>query len=103
MAKALGIDPENITIHMIRCGGGFGRRLANDYMIEAAVISREIGGPVKVLWAREDEIQHDFYRPGGYHDLSAALSGDGKLVGWANHFAGFARNEYFARLAAPGA
>ncbi len=103
VAKALGIDAENVTIHMIRCGGGFGRRLANDYMIEAAVISREIGGPVKVLWAREDEIQHDFYRPGGYHDLSAALSGDGKLVAWVNHFAGFARNEYFARSAAPGA
>jgi isoquinoline 1-oxidoreductase subunit beta len=103
VANALGIDPENITIHMIRCGGGFGRRLANDYMIEASVISKEIGAPVKVLWAREDEIQHDFYRPGGYHNLSAGLNSDHKLVAWNNHFAGFARNEYFARLAVPGA
>ncbi|MGD0490485.1 MAG: molybdopterin cofactor-binding domain-containing protein [Steroidobacteraceae bacterium] len=103
VAKALGIDPQHITIHMIRCGGGFGRRLANDYMIEAAVLSKEIGAPVKVLWAREDEIQHDFYRPGGYHNLAAGLSVDHKLIAWSNHFAGFARNEYFARLAVPGA
>ena len=103
VAKLLGIAPENITIHMIRCGGGFGRRLAGDYMIEAAAISKEIAGPVKVLWAREDEIQHDFYRPGGYHHLTAGLSKHGKLEVWHNHFAGFARNDYFARWAVPGA
>ena len=101
VAKLLGIDPNDVTIHMIRCGGGFGRRLANDYMIEAAAISKQINGPIKVLWAREDEMQHDFYRPGGYHNLTAALGSDGQLEAWQNHFAGFARNDYFAGLSVP--
>jgi isoquinoline 1-oxidoreductase beta subunit len=101
VSKLLGIPPENVTIHMLRCGGAFGRRLANDPMYEAAVVSRAIGAPVKVLWSREDDMQHDFYRPGGFHKLAAGLDGNGRLIAWSNHFVGFARTQWFNRISAP--
>jgi len=102
VAHALQIPPESVTVHPQRCGGGFGRRLATDYMIEAAVISKRIGAPVKVLWSREDDLQHDFYRPGGYYDLKAGLDAKGQLIAYRSQFAGFARQQYFNGIAAPG-
>jgi isoquinoline 1-oxidoreductase beta subunit len=76
---------ETIRVHMIRTGGGFGRRLLNDYAAEAVYLSKAVGAPVQVVWTREDDIRHDYYRPAGFHRLRAGIDGDGNLIAWEIH------------------
>jgi isoquinoline 1-oxidoreductase beta subunit len=82
VASALGIPRENVKVHVTFIGGGFGRRLIQDYAVEAAFISRDAGAPVQVVWSREDDIRHDFYRPAACHILQAGLDSRGQLISW---------------------
>ena len=78
VAKVLGVKPEDVTLRTTFLGGGFGRRIDIDYIIQAAQISKAVNKPVKLLWTREDDMTHDFYRPQSVHQLAAALGDDGK-------------------------
>lgn len=89
VAGVLGISPEKVTLHQTRVGGGFGRRLMNDYMCEAAQIAKQAGVPIKLQWSREDDMRHDFYRPGGFHALKGAVDDHGTVIALADHFITF--------------
>ena len=95
VAVALGIKPDAVTLNLMRSGGGFGRRLMNDVAVEAAVIAKAAGVPVKLTWDRAQDFAHDWLRPGGWHRLAAGLDDKGNIIGWHDHFISYGRGGNF--------
>jgi isoquinoline 1-oxidoreductase beta subunit len=89
VAKAIGMPVDKVTVHQHLLGGGFGRRLEPDMAIVAARIAQKVDGPVKVVWTREEDIQHDIYRP-VYRDVLSASLKNGRIDGWTHRIAGSA-------------
>lgn len=87
-AKVLGMPPEKVVVHNHLLGGGFGRRLEVDGVIRAVEIARQVDAPVKVVWTREEDIQHDMYRPYWFDRIAIGLDKTGKPIAWNNRFAG---------------
>jgi isoquinoline 1-oxidoreductase subunit beta len=87
VAQVLGLKPPAVNVHTTLMGGGFGRRYHTDFGVEAAQVSRAAGKPVQVLWTREDDIQHDFYRQAFHHRMAAAWDEQGKITAWRHRIA----------------
>ena len=83
-----GLKQDQVTVHQMRLGGSFGRRVYSEYICEATEISKRVGAPVKLTWTREDDIRHDFFRVGGFQSVRGAVDGNGRLVAFEDHFMG---------------
>ncbi len=98
-AKAASLPVEKVIVHNHLLGGGFGRRLEADGAVRAVQIAKQVDGPVKVVWTREEDIQHDYYRPYWFDRLTAGLDKDGRPIAWSHRFAG---SSVIARWIPPG-
>jgi isoquinoline 1-oxidoreductase beta subunit len=92
IAETMGIGEDKIHVNLARIGGGFGRRLRNDFMVEAAWIARETRQPVQLQWSREDDMRHDFYRPAAWHHFTAGVDKNHKMTAFDHHFVTFGKN-----------
>ena len=101
VVQQLGVAPDKVKIHITRMGGGFGRRLTNDFMVQsAAIAAKKPGVPIQLIWSREDDLRSDFYRPAGWHKFRAALDESSKLAAIEDHFVTFETNGQVPQFAA---
>lgn len=87
-ARIVGVPPEKVTVNTTLLGGGFGRRGEVDFIVDAVETAKAVGAPVKVMWTREDDIRHGFYRPATYNVFRAALDGAGMPIAWSHRIVG---------------
>jgi len=97
-AQVTGLPPEKVAVHNHLIGGGFGRRLEVDFIAQAAAIGKQVDGPVKIIWTREEDVQHDMYRPAFYDRMAAGLDAQGLPVAWSHRICG---SSIIARWAPP--
>lgn len=95
VSYVLGVPEQTVHAHLTFSGGGFGRRGQPDVAVEAALLSKAVGVPIKVVWTREDDIQHDYYRPSSRQRVAAALDASGRIVGFRQHEAHLPMNQFF--------
>lgn len=100
VARMTDLSPDDVTVNTTFLGGGFGRRLVQDYIEEAAAAAYRVGKPVKLIWSREEDTQHDLYRPAMLHRMKASIS-DGELTGWHHQIVGPQILDWYVRNAAP--
>lgn len=97
VAQATGIPKKSVVVHTTLMGGGFGRRYQTDFGVEAALVSKAVGKPVQVVWTREDDMAHDFYRPTCCHRLSAGFDAAGKPTAWRHHICSTSIGAFWGR------
>ncbi len=96
IAQVAGLEPPKVVVHTTFMGGGFGRRYQADFPVEAAQVSKAVGKPVKLVWTREDDMQHDFYRPASYHSFQGGLDAEGKPAVWQHRIVSTSINSFFS-------
>ncbi|HXE89439.1 MAG TPA: xanthine dehydrogenase family protein molybdopterin-binding subunit [Terriglobales bacterium] len=96
VAQVAGVEPSKVVVHTTFMGGGFGRRYQGDYPVEAAQVSKAVGKPVKLVWTREDDMQHDFYRPASFHRFQGTLDAEGKPAVWQHRIVSTAINSLWS-------
>jgi len=100
-AALTGLPAGSVTVHVTRSGGGFGRRFYSDFVAEAVVLAQRARVPVQVMWTREDDMRHGYYRPASYHLMRGGVDGAGRAVAWSQHLLNAQRGEFLA-WALPG-
>ncbi len=100
IAQVSGLPPQKIQVHTTFMGGGFGRRYQGDFAMEAAQVAKHVGKPVQLVWSREDDMTHDFYRPASYHRISGAVDANGNIIAWRHKSTSTSIADYWGESAA---